>query len=90
MEPPDFGLFFPAWCRGGYFQKVPLGENVMAECPYYKGEYKQCNLTGTTQNNDNNREMYCRSDGKWKRCANYEGASYDYKKSKALRPNPDL
>jgi len=62
----------------------------MTECPYYKGEYKQCNITGKTQDNENNRNNYCKSGEHWKRCANYQGATYDYKKSKALRPNPDL
>jgi hypothetical protein len=69
---------------------VPLGGTVMSdECPYYLGDYKQCNISGVSQS-DGQRSMYCRTVDEWKRCANYSTASYDYRKSKALRPNPDL
>jgi len=60
------------------------------ECPYYKGEYKRCNISDTHQDNDYNRNNYCLSSDNWKRCANYTGASRDTKIAKKLRPNPDL
>jgi hypothetical protein len=61
----------------------------MSECPYYLGDYQQCNLYSTSQG-DSQRQEYCRTSDAWRRCANYEKASYDSRSSKALRPNPYL
>jgi len=59
-------------------------------CPYYKPDYKRCNISDTHQDNEYNRNHYCRSKDNFKKCANYEGASYASKRDKALRHNPDL
>ena len=58
-------------------------------CPYYNGDYKKCNLYDTSQS-EGQRQSYCVTNTDWKRCANYEGASFDSKLNKKLRPNPYL
>jgi len=58
-------------------------------CPYYQQDYKTCNFYSTNQD-EGQREAYCLSSDNWRRCANYDKSSYDYRVSKRLRPNPDL
>ena len=57
-------------------------------CPYYNGDYKQCNLYGTHQENEGQRQSNCMSSDNWKRCPNYENSSFDLKLAKKLRTDP--
>ena len=61
----------------------------MEMCPYYKGEYKTCNIYDSTQE-EYQRVTYCMTSSYWKQCANYYKASFETKMAKKLRPNPDL
>jgi len=60
-------------------------------CPYYLGEYKKCNISDVTQD-EGQRQSYClkTDDYTYRRCPNYNGASFDYKMQKKLRPDPAL
>ena len=59
-------------------------------CPYYNGDYKQCNLYGTFQESDSQRQSNCMSSSNWKNCPNYSKSSFDLKLAKKLRPDPYL
>jgi hypothetical protein len=58
------------------------------DCPYYNRDYKTCNISGCNQD-QGQRDYYCLTDN-WRRCANYDKCSYEYKLSKKIRTNPDL
>jgi hypothetical protein len=58
------------------------------DCPYYNRDYKTCNISSCNQD-EGQRNSYCLTDN-WRRCANYDKCSYEYKLSKKIRTNPDL
>jgi len=58
-------------------------------CPYYSGDYKKCNLTDTYPD-ESKRQSCCMKKDDYKRCGNYEGASFAHKMDKKLRPDPAL
>jgi hypothetical protein len=58
-------------------------------CPYYNQEYKQCAFFGTSQE-QYQRDNYCLSSSNWKSCPNYTSRSFEEKKDKKLRSNPEL
>jgi len=61
----------------------------MDMCPYYDGNYQRCNISDKYQD-DGQRQSYCMKGDEYRRCGNYTSASFDYKLSKKLRPDPAL
>jgi hypothetical protein len=61
----------------------------MDMCPYYLGDYKKCNISDVYQE-EGQRQSYCMQKDAYRRCANYNGASFDHKVKKALRSDPAL
>jgi len=61
----------------------------MDMCPYYDGNYQRCNISDVYQS-EGQRQSYCMKNDEYRRCANYNGASFDHKMKKKLRPDPAL
>jgi len=59
------------------------------DCPYFNRDSKRCALFDTYQDGYQ-KEHYCLSSSDWKGCPNYTSRSYEEKRSKMIRSNPDL
>jgi len=59
-------------------------------CPYFNdGPTTWCNISGASHD-DYQKNDYCKSSSNWRRCANYEKASYETRMQKQVRSNPDI
>ena len=59
------------------------------DCPYYHREYKKCELYGTNKD-ESERNLYCQTSDNWQHCSNYTSKSYEEKRQKKIRSDPNL
>jgi hypothetical protein len=62
---------------------------TMDICPYYYGDYQICNISDRHQD-EGIRQSYCMEKDAYRSCPNYNGASFNHKMNKKLRPDPAL